>query len=216
MKPFWECVCACTYVCVWHQCWSWYLWGDTEFRWYLLQTGVIWENKSHEILDVLVDLLIRFHVFCVQFPYSKLCWTRRESVTWYSFAKWEILGFIEVFMNAKVWCRCRDILILQWTVCMCVCWCISGVWTSHRGVCVRAVVGARCSVFFGVWRRLVWIFAFSRTCVCFLSISHSDVCPPTGQCPNGLSCFPSISLCKYSGSASDSTRTRLQSRTRLS
>lgn len=58
-------------VCVWHHRWSWYSWGDTEFWWYLLQTGVIWENKSHEILDVLVDLLIWFCVFV--FAYFNLC-----------------------------------------------------------------------------------------------------------------------------------------------
>lgn len=46
---------------------------------------------------------------------------------------------------------------------------------------------------------------------CFLSLSHSNVCPSTGQCPNGLSCFPSLSLCKYSGSPSDFTRTRQRS-----
>lgn len=49
--------------------------------------------------------------------------------------------------------------------------------------------------------------SLTRVCV-FLSLSHSNVCPPTGQCPNGLSCFPSLSLCKYSGSPSDFTRTR--------
>lgn len=49
--------------------------------------------------------------------------------------------------------------------------------------------------------------SLTHICVCFLSLSHSNVCPPTGQCPNGLSCFPSLSLCKYSGSPSDFTRT---------
>lgn len=58
-----------------------------------------------------------------------------------------------------------------------------------------------------VWRRLVWNL-LSHACVCFLSLSHSDVCPPTGQCPNGLSCFPSLSFCKYSGSRSSFTRVR--------
>lgn len=83
-------------------------------------------------------------------------------------------------------------------------------------VCVAAVLCS--SVFLGVFSLfhadLYEPFALSRTCVCFslsLSLSHSHVCPPTGQCPNGLSCFPSISLCKYSGSASDPTRTRLLS-----
>lgn len=61
-----------------------------------------------------------------------------------------------------------------------------------------------------VWRRLIWNL-LSHACVCFLSLSHSDVCPPTGQCPNGLSCFPSLSFCKYSGSRSDFTRTRPRS-----
>ena len=51
----------------------------------------------------------------------------------------------------------------------------------------------------------------SHAHVCLFSLSHSNVCPPTGQCPNGLSCFPSLSLCKYSGSPSDFIRTRPRS-----
>lgn len=68
-------------------------------------------------------------------------------------------------------------------------------------------------------RRLVWLDLqwnlLSHACVSLLSLFHSNVCPPTGQCPNGLSCFPSLSLCKYSGSSLRSHQNQVWAQTSL-
>ena len=92
-------------------------------------------------------------------------------------------------------------------VCVCVCgvmWCCVFV-----SVCVQRSHLPRPVSVFGA--HLYETDSLTHMYVCVFSLSHSNVCPPTGQCPNGLSCFPSLSLCKYSGSPSDFTRARPRS-----
>ena len=90
------------------------------------------------------------------------------------------------------------------------------VWICVIDVCVCECAVQRSNGFSLLGVPLCLTQTLYETCflthVCvFLSLSHSNVCPPTGQCPNGLSCFPSLSLCKYSGSPSDFTWTRPRS-----
>lgn len=84
--------------------------------------------------------------------------------------------------------------------------------SAHRTACVTIWGPNGCSLLclFQCLPQTCMKLAFSCTPV-FLSLSHSNVCPSTGQCPNGLSCFPSLSFCKYSGSPSDFTRSRQRS-----
>lgn len=154
--------------------------------------------------DWMVHVFVCCHLWSVCVPCrTSSAWLTVACVTDYLTSSFLVQQFQWVIKWDCRWAKSPAVIFL---------WRSQRLLSAHRTACVTVWGPNGCSlpVCSNVCLRLAMKLAFSCTAV-FLSLSHSNVCPSTGQCPNGLSCFPSLSLCKYSGSPSDFTRSRQRS-----